>query len=271
VSGAGTDPTPAQEVADEIVAAGGRAAANGDDVTDFESAATLVRHAVEEFGRLDILVNNAGILRDRMIVNMDEAEWDAVISVHLKGHFCPLRHAAAYWREQAKSGAEVRGRVINTTSPSGVFGNVGQANYGAAKAGIAALTMIAALELQRYGVTVNCLAPNARTRMTEGTFGGLSAAEDGFDPWDPANATPLVVALCADEAQAITGQCFFVYGGTVNVLRPWGPGELLTRDGRWPAGELLAELTARFPEGVAPEGLYALFAAAGGDALLDPS
>src|SRR5262249_43431631 len=149
VSGAGSDPAPAHEVVDEIVAAGGRAAANGDDVTGFESAARLVRHAIEEFGRLDILVNNAGILRDRMIVTLEEAEWDAVINVHLKGHFCPLRHAAAYWREQSKSGAEVRGRVINTTSPSGVFGNTGQANYGAAKAGIAALTVIAALELQR--------------------------------------------------------------------------------------------------------------------------
>jgi NAD(P)-dependent dehydrogenase (short-subunit alcohol dehydrogenase family) len=271
MAGTGSDPGPAHEVVEQIVAAGGRAAANGDDVTDFESAARLVDHAIEEFGGLDILVNNAGILRDRMLVNMDEAEWDAVISVHLKGHFCPLRHAAAYWREQAKSGSEVRARVINTTSPSGVFGNTGQANYGAAKAGIAALTVIAALELQRYGVTVNCLAPNARTRMTEGIFAATSSDGQGFDPWDPANGSPVVVALCADEAQGITGQCFFVYGGVVNVLRPWGPGELLTRDGRWPAGELLDELTVRFPDGIAPEGLQALFAAASGHELLDPS
>src|SRR5262249_30889894 len=140
----------------------------------------------------------------------------------------------------------------------------------AAKAGIAALTVIAALELQRYGVTVNCLAPNARTRMTEGTFPGLSDAEQAFDPWDPANATPIVVALCADEAQAITGQCFFVYGEAVNALGSWGPGELFTRDGGWPAGELLDELTARFPDGVAPEGLLPLFAAASEHQLLDP-
>jgi NAD(P)-dependent dehydrogenase (short-subunit alcohol dehydrogenase family) len=210
VTGTGSDRGPAEEVVEEIVAAGGRAAADGEDVTDFESAARLVGHAVEEFGRLDILVNNAGILRDRMLVNMDEAEWDAVINVHLKGHFGPLRHAAAYWREQAKSGADVRARVINTTSPSGVFGNTGQANYGSAKAGIAALTVIAALELQRYGATVNCLAPNARTRMTEETFAAASIAGQGFDPWDPANVSPVVVALCADEAQAITGQCVLV-------------------------------------------------------------
>ena len=157
------------------------------------------------YGRLDILVNNAGILRDRMLVNMTEEEWDSVIAVHLKGHFAPLRHAAAYWREQSKAGEEVRGRVINTSSPSGVFGNVGQVNYGAAKAGIAALTVIAAQELGRYGVTVNCLAPNARTRMTEMTFGDMDAPEEGFDPLDPGNMAPLVVALSADEAQDITG------------------------------------------------------------------
>src|SRR5207249_9219074 len=179
----------------------------------------MVVKAVEQLGRLDILVNNAGILRDRMLVNMEEHEWDAVVAVHLKGHFAPTRHAAAHWRERSKAGDEVRARVINTSSPSGVFGNVGQANYGAAKAGIAGFTLIAAQELSRYGVTVNCLAPNARTRMTEQTFGELSAPAEEFDPLDPANIAPLVVALCADEAQDITGQCFFVYGGAINVLR----------------------------------------------------
>ena len=178
----------------------------------------MIQQAIDEFGRLDILVNNAGILRDRMLVNMTEEEWDAVIAVHLKGHFAPTQHAAAYWREQSKAGEEVRGRVICTASPSGVFGNVGQANYGAAKAGIAGFTVIVAQELARYGVTVNCLAPNARTRMTEETF-QMSAPEEGFDALDPSNISTVVVALCADEAQAITGQVFHVWGGAVNALQ----------------------------------------------------
>jgi NAD(P)-dependent dehydrogenase (short-subunit alcohol dehydrogenase family) len=224
----------------------------------------MVQRTLDRFGRLDVLVNNAGILRDRMLVNMTEDEWDAVIAVHLKGHFAPLRHAGAYWRERSKAGEEVRARVINTSSPSGVFGNVGQANYGAAKAGIAALTVIAAQELGRYGVTVNCLAPNARTRMTEETFGELPKPGEGFDPLDPANISPLVVALCADEAQGITGQVFFVYGGTVNVLRPWAGGELIASDERWDPDELLAELRARFPEGAAPLSMVELMAQAGG-------
>ncbi len=166
-----------------------------------------MQHALDAFGRLDILVNNAGILRDRMLVNMSEDEWDAVIAVHLKGHFATTRHAAAHWRELSKAGEQVRARVINTSSPSGVFGNIGQTNYGAAKAGIAAFTIIAAQELSRYGVTVNCLAPNARTRMTEETF-DMSAAGEGWDPLDPANISPVVLALCADEAQdSISRDC----------------------------------------------------------------
>jgi NAD(P)-dependent dehydrogenase (short-subunit alcohol dehydrogenase family) len=227
----------------------------------------MIRRAVDRYGRLEILVLNAGILRDRMLVNMTEDEWDAVIAVHLKGHFAPLRHAAAYWREQAKAGETLRARVITTASPSGVFGNVGQANYGAAKAAIAGLTLIAAQELHRYGVTVNCIAPNARTRMTEETFGDLPPPQAGFDPLDPGNMSPLVVALSADEAQDITGQCFFVWGGTVNVLRPWEAGELLASDGRWDADALLAELRQRFPEGVAPEGMVAMMARAGGQSM----
>src|SRR5881227_855068 len=196
VAGEGSDAGPAEQVVEEIRTAGGEATTNGENVADFAGAERLVRQAIDEFGRLDILVNNAGILRDRMLVNMTEDEWDAVISVHLKGHFAPTRHAAAHWRERAKAGEEVRGRVINTSSPSGVFGNVGQTNYGAAKAGIVGLTLVAAQELGRYGVTVNCIAPNARTRMTESTFGDLPAQE-GFDPIDPANNSPIVVALCS--------------------------------------------------------------------------
>jgi NAD(P)-dependent dehydrogenase (short-subunit alcohol dehydrogenase family) len=268
LAGEGTDATPAQSVVNEIVAGGGEAVASYDDVSDFGAAEHMIRRTIDRFGRLDILVNNAGILRDRMLVNMSEDEWDAVIAVHLKGHFGSTRHAAAYWRERAKSGETLRARVINTSSPSGVFGNVGQSNYGAAKAAIAGFTLIAAQELQRYGVTVNCLAPNARTRMTEETFGELPAPEEGeFDPLHPANMSPLVVALSADEAQEITGQCFFVWGGSINVLRPWDAGELITAEGRWDANELLAQLRERLPEGAAPEGMVAMMAKAGGQSM----
>jgi NAD(P)-dependent dehydrogenase (short-subunit alcohol dehydrogenase family) len=187
-----------------------------------------------------------------------------VIGVHLKGHFAPTRHAAAHWRERSKAGDDVRGRVINTSSPSGVFGNVGQANYGAAKAGIAGFTLIAAQELGRYGVTVNCVAPNARTRMTEQAFGEMPPPDGGFDPMDPGNMSPVVVALCADEAQDITGQVLFVYGGSVNVLQGWSPGELVSRDARWDADELLAELHERFPNGAQPPGMIEAMASAGG-------
>ena len=266
LSGEGHDDTPAQQVVDEIRAAGGEAAADGENVADFAGAERLVRQAVDELGRLDILVNNAGILRDRMLVNMTEAEWDAVINVHLKGHFAPTRHASAYWRERSKEGDEVRGRVINTSSPSGVFGNIGQANYGAAKAGIAGFTIIAAQELGRYGITVNCIAPNARTRMTEDTF-DMGDAPTGFDALDPANMSPLIVALSADETQGITGQVFHVWGGAVNALRGWTAGELFAADERWEADALLGELLARFPDGAAPAGVAAGMQAAGGQSL----
>lgn len=261
-AGEGSDKTPAQSVADEIKAAGGEATANYDNVADFQGAENMVKQAVGDFGRLDILVNNAGILRDRMLVNLSEDEWDAVLNVHLKGHFAPTRHAAAYWREQSKAGNQINGRVINTSSPSGVFGNIGQTNYGAAKAGIAAFTLIAAQELGRYGVTVNCLAPNARTRMTEQTFGDMPAPDDGFDPLDPGNISPVVVALAADEAQSITGQCFFVYGGVINVLKPWDIGTVLQTEQRWDPDDLLAKLTDAFPNGIAPEGMMPMMAKA---------
>jgi NAD(P)-dependent dehydrogenase (short-subunit alcohol dehydrogenase family) len=201
-----------------------------------------------------------------MLVNMTEDEWDAVVAVHLKGHFAPTRHAAAYWRERSKAGEEVRGRVVNTSSPSGVFGNVGQANYGAAKAGIAGFTIIVAQELQRYGVTVNCIAPNARTRMTEETF-QMSAPPEGFDPLDPANVSAVVVALCADEAQAITGQVLHVWGGAVNVLRGWSADELLDAPDGWEPDALLAELLACFPDGASPPGMLAGMQSAGGRSL----
>jgi NAD(P)-dependent dehydrogenase (short-subunit alcohol dehydrogenase family) len=267
LAGEGADEGPAHDVVREIEALGGEAAANGANVADFGGAKQMVAAAVEAFGRLDILVNNAGILRDRMLVNMEEHEWDAVIEVHLKGHFAPTRHAAAYWRERGKAGDEVRGRVINTSSPSGVFGNVGQANYGAAKAGIVGFTLIAAQELQRYGVTVNALAPNARTRMTEAAFGEIPPPADGFDPADPANNSPIVVALCADEAQHITGQVFFVYGGVVNMLRGWEAGELFSSNERWDPDALLQELQARLPDGAAPPGMLESMHRAGGQSM----
>jgi len=260
LAGEGADEGPAHEVVREIEALGGEAVANGENVADFEGAKRMLEQAVNRFGRLDILINNAGILRDRMLVNMDEHEWDAVIDVHLKGHFAPTRHAAAYWRERSKAGEEVRARVINTASPSGVFGNVGQANYGAAKAGIVGFTLIAAQELARYGVTVNALAPNARTRMTEQAFGELPPPEDGFDAADPANNSAVVVALCADEAQEITGQVFFVYGGVVNMLRGWEAAG----DSRWDPDALLQELHERLPDGAEPPGMLASMHAAGG-------
>jgi len=266
LAGEGTDLSPAQQVVREIEAAGGAAVANGENVADFAGAGRMVEHAVSHFGRLDILVNNAGILRDRMLVNMSEEEWDAVIAVHLKGHFAPLRHAAAHWRERSKAGEELHARVINTSSPSGVFGNVGQTNYGAAKAGIAGLTLIAAQELGRYGVTVNCLAPNARTRMTEETF-EMGDVPEGFDPLDPENISPVVVALCADEAQHITGQVFHVWGGAVNALHGWTAGELFSSDERWDADALLAAMRDRFPNGVAPDGMAAGMQRAGGQSL----
>jgi NAD(P)-dependent dehydrogenase (short-subunit alcohol dehydrogenase family) len=264
-AGEGSDQSPAQSVADEIKAAGGEATANYDNVADFQGAENLVKQSLSDFGRLDILVNNAGILRDRMLVSMTEPEWDAVIAVHLKGHFAPTHHAANYWRQQSKAGTPINGRVINTSSPSGVFGNVGQTNYGAAKAGIAAFTIISAQELGRYGVTVNCLAPNARTRMTEDIFGGMPAPDEGqFDALDPSNISPIVVALSSDEAQNITGQCFFIYGGTINVLKPWDVGVSLKKDDGWKPAELVEKLNEEFPQGIAPEPMMSQLTKAAG-------
>jgi len=267
LAGEGADTGPAHDVVREIEALSGEAIADGENVADFAGAKRLIDGAVAAFGRLDILVNNAGILRDRMLVNMEEHEWDAVIEVHLKGHFAPTRHAAAHWRERSKAGEPVTGRVINTSSPSGVFGNIGQLNYGAAKAGIVGFTLIAAQELQRYGVTVNAIAPNARTRMTEAAFGEIPPPDDGFDAADPANNSPIVVALCADEAQDITGQLFFIYGGVVNMLSGWQAGELFASDERWDANALLQELLERLPHGAAPPGMLASMHQAGGQSM----
>jgi NAD(P)-dependent dehydrogenase (short-subunit alcohol dehydrogenase family) len=224
VDGSGGDQTPAQQVVDEIKAAGGEAVANGDDVSSWDGAERLIKTAIDTFGDLHVLVNNAGILRDRMLVNMSEQEWDAVIKVHLKGTFGPSRHAAAYWRDQSKAGNAVDARIINTTSVSGIYGNVGQSNYGAAKAGIASFTGIVALELARYGVTVNAVAPNALTRMTENLAGALATDEEKKEQMSPRWIAPIVTWLASTESKGVTGRVFEAAGDVLAVAEGWHRG-----------------------------------------------
>ena len=231
----------AEKVAAEIRAAGGEAVANADDIADWEGAQRLINAAVETFGGLDVVVNNAGILRDRMLFNMTEEEWDSVVRVHLKGTFCTSRWAAAYWRERAKAGETNDARIVNTSSSSGIYCNPGQTNYGAAKAGIAALTVIAARELERYGVTVNAIAPGARTRMTQPLMAGRDVPEPEpgeFDRRDPANVAPLVAWLAGSESSGITGQVFNVMGGVVGVAEGWRYGPSTDKGARWQVAEL---------------------------------
>lgn len=248
--GSGRDATPAQEVVSEITAAGGRAVANGDDVTDPDGAQRLVDQAIEEFGALHVLVNNAGILRDRTIINMTDAEWDDVIKVHLRGHFLPLRAAARYWREQSKAGnQDLKPAIVNTTSTSGLFNNPGQSNYGAAKTGITSLTIIAQQELSRYGVRANAIAPAARTRLTLGSPGTdsmMTPVPDAFDPMDPANVSPFVAYLATADCP-IEGRVFFVAGGGVHLFQPFAIIDAVTKDGKWTVAELAKE-AARFAE-----------------------
>lgn len=237
--GGGRDTATAQAVCDEIAAMGGRAVPNGDDVADWDGAGRLVQTAIDELGGLDVLVNNAGFVRDRMVVSAGEDEWDAVVRVHLKGHFCPARHATAYWREQSKAGAQPSARIVNTSSGAGLLGSVGQGAYSAAKAGIAALTLVEAAELGRYGVTANAIAPSARTRMTEEVFADMMAKpDDGFDAMDPANVSPLVVWLGSEESADVTGRVFEVEGGVVSVADGWHHGPRREKDGRWEPAEL---------------------------------
>jgi NAD(P)-dependent dehydrogenase (short-subunit alcohol dehydrogenase family) len=244
--GEGANRAPAQQVADEIAALGGEAVANTDSVADFEGAKRLIDQAVDAFGDLHVLVNNAGILRDRVLVNMTEAEWDAVIAVHLKGHFCPTRHAAVYWREQTKADKEVRASIINTSSTSGVLGNAGQTNYGAAKAGIAAFSTICAMELGRYGVRSNAITPMARTRLTEQTPGLgdlVKPPEDAskFDQWDPANISPMIAYLATTDCP-FTGETFFVQGDVVARYQPYVLAEMITNHAdRWTVERLIEE------------------------------
>jgi NAD(P)-dependent dehydrogenase (short-subunit alcohol dehydrogenase family) len=221
--GTGTDVSPAQQVVDEIIAGGGEAIANGDNVADWDGAKRMVDMAIETFGGLNAVVNNAGILRDRMLANMTEQEWDAVINVHLKGTFAPARHAAAYWREQSKAGHAVAGRIVNTSSVSGIYGNVGQSNYGAAKAGIAAFTQITSMELGRYGVTVNAVAPVALTRMTQ-DLGPAPETDEEREARSPKWIAPIVTWLVSDEAANVTGRVFEASGQFLAVAEGWVRG-----------------------------------------------
>ena len=240
VDGTGASTGPASDVAEEVRALGRRALVSGDDIASEEGARRLIDSTVEEFGRLDVLVNNAGILRDRMLFNMSFEEWDAVMHVHLRGTFGPAHFAAVHWRQRAKAGETLDARLINTTSPSGIYGNVGQANYGAAKAGIAAFTVIAAMELAPYGVTVNAIAPAAATRMTIPLARGASApaSEGSFDPRSPDNIAPLVVWLGSPESAHVTGRVFNVRGGTISVAEGWRAGPSAQRERRWDPAEL---------------------------------
>lgn len=231
-AGAGADTTPAQSVVDEILAMGGEAVVNGGNVADFDSAGEMVQQALDTFGSCDILINNAGILRDRMVFSMSEGDWDAVINVHLKGTFAPTHHAAAYWREKVKAGGEAFGRIVNTASPSGIYGNVGQSNYGAAKAGIAAFTVITAMELVKYGVTVNCLAPGAYTRMTKDLPGFAGMDEETQERMGPRWIAVATAWLCSEAAQNVTGRVFDIMGQRIGIAEQWhlGPTAMQTDD-----------------------------------------
>lgn len=245
-TGEGADSGPAHEVVAEIIAAGGRAVANSDNVSGWGGAKSLVHQAIDEFGQLDVLVNNAGILRDAFIAGMDESQWDAVVTVHLKGHFAMLHHAAEYWKDRSKAGDQPVAAVINTASGSGLtIPNAGQANYGAAKAGIAALTLIAAEELERYGVRVNAIAPIARTRLTLATpgMGALMAEPDdgGLDLFSPANISPLVAYL-ASEKCPVTGQVYAVQGGAISQLTGWHDVHTIETDKVWEIDDIAARL-----------------------------
>ncbi|MEV0452438.1 SDR family oxidoreductase [Streptomyces sp. NPDC050600] len=250
LDGTGGGAGPAQQVVDEITAAGGEAVAHGGDIATADGAASLIATALDTFGRLDTLVNNAGFLRDRMLVNLDEDDWDAVMRVHLKGHFLPLKHAAAHWRAEAKAGRTPVARVVNTSSGAGLLGSVGQGNYAAAKAGIVGLTLVAAAEMGRYGVQVNAIAPAARTRMTEQTFAETMAAPEGaaFDAMAPENVSPLVVWLGSAASAGVTGRVFEAEAGRITVMEGWRPGPTADKTARWTpaeAGEATLKLLAQ--------------------------
>jgi NAD(P)-dependent dehydrogenase (short-subunit alcohol dehydrogenase family) len=257
LDGTGSSTGPAGEVVDAIRAAGGQAIANGEDVADWAGAGRLVQAALDAFGRLDAVVNNAGFVRDRMFASTSEEEWDAVVRVHLKGHFCVARHAAAHWRDRAKAGEPVDARIVNTSSGAGLQGSVGQASYSAAKGGIATLTLVQAAELRRYGVTANAIAPAARTRMTETVFATMMAKPAaGFDAMAPENVAPLVVWLASAASRDVTGQVFEVAGGKISVADGWRTGPVIDKGTRWDPAEVGLAVRDLVAQAVPPQKVY---------------
>ena len=257
LDGAGGGTGPAGEVVEAIRAAGGEAVANGSDVSDFKQAGELVKTAIDSFGGLDVVVNNAGIVRDRMFVSCSEEEWDAVIRVHLKGHFCVASNACAYWRQRAKAKEPVDARIINTSSGAGLQGSIGQSAYSAAKAGITTLTLIQAAEMGRYNITSNAIAPSARTRMTEEVFADMMKKPDsGFDVMDPANVASLVVWLGSAESKDVTGRIFEVAGGEISVADGWREGPKIDKGARWEPDELGAAVNDLLAKAVPPQKVY---------------
>lgn len=259
LDGTGGSATPAQEVVTEIRDRGGEAVVSGEDVADWDGAARLVTTAVETYGRLDAIINNAGVVRDRMFANSEPEEWDIVLRVHLMGHVAPARWAAAHWRERAKEGDTVTGRVVNTTSGAGLLGSVGQAAYSAAKGAIASLTLVQAAELGRYGVTANAIAPAARTRMTEGPFAASMAAPDdpdAFDTMAPENVAPLVAWLASEASDGVSGRVFEVEGGSVSVADGWRHGRVIDNGARWEPADVGAAVRTLLAEGPPPAPVY---------------
>ena len=247
----------AQAVAKEISAAGGRALANQDDITSLAGATTIVDAAVAAFGEVHVLVNNAGVLRDRMFLSMTDEDWDTVMRVHLRGHYCLANVLGRRWRDQKKAGRHVDARIINTSSGAGLQGSVGQSNYAAAKAGIAALTLVQAAELARYGITVNCLAPAARTAMTEGAMPDMVRKPDnGFDARHPLNVASIVVWLGSPLSAHVTGRCFEARGGELSIAEGWHTGPIIDKGARWEPGELSDIVTSLIAQGGSPQKVY---------------
>jgi len=256
LTGEGHDISPAAEVVSTIQAMGGEAVINDDDVSDWDGAGRMVQQAIDTFGRLDTLVCNAGIVRDRMIVNMSVDEWDAVMKVHLRGMFCPVRHAVDYWRAMSKAGTPIEARIITTSSGAGLFGSVSQANYSAAKAGIASFTIVSAAELDRYGIKINGIAPSARSRMTEDAFAEMMKKPDsGFDAMDPANVSPVVVWL-GSSACEISGRMFETSGGELSVADGWQHGQVFNKGARYEAAEVGAVIADLLREAPATAPVY---------------